>query len=118
MLAFVPQAKIAHPGRGHRRPWLRGRSIGNPNSDDLAATTADDELAAGNSALSREDLHHARQLADQVAVGLSNARLIEELDHVNWGALTALARAIDAKSPWTAGHAERVTELAIQIGPG
>jgi len=27
-----------------------------------------------------------------------------------------LARAIDAKSQWTAGHSERVTELALQIG--
>jgi putative nucleotidyltransferase with HDIG domain len=65
---------------------------------------------------SQEDLVQARQLADQVAVALSNARLIEELDQLNWGTLTALARAIDAKSPWTAGHSERVTELALKIG--
>ncbi len=63
-----------------------------------------------------EDLGQARQLADQVAVALSNAHLMEELDRLNWGALTALARAVDAKSPWTAGHAERVTNLAIEIG--
>lgn len=65
---------------------------------------------------SHEDLVQARQLADQVAVALSNARLIEELDQLNWGTLIALARAIDAKSPWTAGHSERVTALAIKIG--
>ena len=65
---------------------------------------------------SHEDLVQARQLADQVAVALSNARLIEELDKLNWGTLIALARAIDAKSPWTAGHSERVTELALKIG--
>ncbi|MCH7896593.1 MAG: HD domain-containing protein [candidate division NC10 bacterium] len=65
---------------------------------------------------SQDDLIQARQLADQVAVALSNARLIEELDQLNWGTLTALARAIDAKSPWTAGHSERVTELALHIG--
>lgn len=67
---------------------------------------------------SSEDLIQARQLADQVAVALSNARLIEELDRLNWGTLTALARTIDAKSPWTAGHSERVTELALKIGRG
>ena len=65
---------------------------------------------------SHEDLAQARQLADQVAVALSNARLIEELNQLNWGTLTALARAIDAKSSWTAGHSERVTELALKIG--
>jgi putative nucleotidyltransferase with HDIG domain len=69
-----------------------------------------------SSAPDQEDLHHARQLADQVAVALSNAQLIEELDLLNWGTLTALARTVDAKSPWTAGHSERVTENALKIG--
>ena len=63
-----------------------------------------------------EDQAQARQLANQVAVALSNAHLIEELDRLNWGTLTALARAVDAKSPWTAGHSERVTDLALKIG--
>jgi len=69
-----------------------------------------------SSAIDQEDLHHARQLADQVAVALSNAQLIEELDLLNWGTLTALARTVDAKSPWTAGHSERVTQIALKIG--
>jgi len=68
------------------------------------------------SELDQEDLHQARQLADQVAVALSNAQLVKELDLLNWGTLTALARAVDAKSPWTAGHSERVTENALKIG--
>ncbi|MBN1842947.1 MAG: HD domain-containing protein [Deltaproteobacteria bacterium] len=63
-----------------------------------------------------EILVQARQLADQVAVALSNAHLIEELDQLNWGTLTALARAVDAKSPWTAGHSERVTDMTLEIG--
>ena len=69
-----------------------------------------------SSAPDQEDLHQARQLADQVAVALSNAQLIEELDLLNWGTLTALANAVDAKSPWTAGHSQRVTEKALKIG--
>jgi putative nucleotidyltransferase with HDIG domain len=63
-----------------------------------------------------DDLVRARQVANQIAVALSNANLINELHQLNLGTLTALARAIDAKSPWTAGHSERVTKLAMKIG--
>jgi len=63
-----------------------------------------------------DNLFLARQVVDQVAVALSNARLILELDDLTWGTLLALARAIDAKSPWTAGHSERVTSTALKIG--
>ena len=62
-----------------------------------------------------EDVQHVRQVCDQIAVALANAKLVGELDESGWGALRALARAIDAKSPWTAGHSERVTALALQI---
>ncbi|HAA02079.1 MAG TPA: hypothetical protein DCE18_01765, partial [Syntrophobacteraceae bacterium] len=62
-----------------------------------------------------EDIDHARQLVHQIAVALSNSKLIEELDELNWGTLEALARAVDAKSPWTAGHSQRVTNLALEI---
>jgi HD-GYP domain-containing protein (c-di-GMP phosphodiesterase class II)/HAMP domain-containing protein len=65
--------------------------------------------------LSQEDLNRARQLSDQVGVALSNAELVAEIEQFNWGTLTALARAIDAKSPWTAGHSERVTKIALAI---
>jgi putative nucleotidyltransferase with HDIG domain len=56
------------------------------------------------------------QMADQVAVSLSNATLMEELDQLGWGAINALARTVDAKSSWTAGHSIRVTEMALKIG--
>jgi len=65
---------------------------------------------------SREDLLRARQIVDQITVALLNAGLLEELSELNWGTLTALARASDANSPWTAGHSERVTALALGIG--
>ncbi|MCL4811426.1 MAG: HD domain-containing protein [Vicinamibacteraceae bacterium] len=39
-----------------------------------------------------------------------------ELEAMHLGTLNAFARAIDAKSSWTAGHSERVTELAVRIG--
>jgi putative nucleotidyltransferase with HDIG domain len=58
----------------------------------------------------------ASGLADQVAVALSNARLVRDIDNLRWGALEALGRAVDAKSAWTAGHSERVTSYAVTLG--
>lgn len=65
---------------------------------------------------SREDMLRARQIGDQITVALLNAGLLEELSELNWGTLTALARAVDANSPWTAGHSERVTAISLDIG--
>jgi putative nucleotidyltransferase with HDIG domain len=62
-----------------------------------------------------EDRQQARSIADQVGVALSNAALLSQLRSSHWGTLTALAKAIDAKSPWTSGHSERVTSMAIKI---
>ena len=44
-----------------------------------------------------------------------NARLISKLESLSWGALAALARTVDASSPWTAGHSERVTSLSLRM---
>jgi putative nucleotidyltransferase with HDIG domain len=62
-----------------------------------------------------DDLAHARRLSNQVSAALSNANLVEELELLNWGTLEALARTVDAKSKWTAGHSERVAALAVRI---
>lgn len=40
---------------------------------------------------------------------------IHALEQLDIATLTAFARAIDANSPWTAGHSERVTALALRI---
>ncbi len=66
--------------------------------------------------LAADDIQQARQVADQLAVAFSNVQLIEALEELHWGTLTALARAIDAKSAWTAGHSERVTNMSLRIG--
>ena len=67
-------------------------------------------------ALSEGSGHSVRRLANQAAVALDDVSLVKELEEMSWGALRALARAIDAKSKWTAGHSERVTELALSLG--
>ncbi len=70
---------------------------------------------SGERPFSTEELNQGRQLADQVAVALSNSNLIEELKALMYGTLEALSRAIDAKSPWTAGHSGRVTAMSLKI---
>jgi putative nucleotidyltransferase with HDIG domain len=57
----------------------------------------------------------ACQLAGQLAVALANVRLVSDLDRLSAGALQTLARTVDAKSAWTAGHSERVTRLSQAI---
>jgi putative nucleotidyltransferase with HDIG domain len=56
------------------------------------------------------------RITDRMAVAFSHAYLVNELNLMNWGTLTALARVVDAKSPWTAGHSERVAALGYRIG--
>jgi len=82
-------------------------------ADSLAAVLC--VARAGGRHFSGEELEQARQLADQMAVALSNTRLVEELRAFTWGTLEAFARAIDAKSSWTAGHSERVTKMSMRI---
>lgn len=61
------------------------------------------------------ELEHARQITNQITVALSNSFLVEEMERLNLGTLEALARTVDAKSAWTAGHSERVTNLTMKI---
>jgi len=63
-----------------------------------------------------EHLQEACQVVDQLAIAFSHVRLVQQLEQMHWATITALARAIDAKSNWTAGHSERVTDLAVEIG--
>ena len=77
------------------------------------------EVAAGGNAgrvFTDEDVDRARQLVDQAAVALNDVRLRRELSEISWEALRALANAIDAKSQWTSGHSQRVTDLAVLLG--
>jgi putative nucleotidyltransferase with HDIG domain len=62
-----------------------------------------------------DEIVQARQSANQLAVALSNSRLYSELEKLSIGTVEALARTVDAKSKWTAGHSERVAELAVKI---
>ncbi|NNF38139.1 MAG: HD domain-containing protein [Gemmatimonadetes bacterium] len=66
--------------------------------------------------MSDVDRARIQSLAARATLGLQGAGLVEELGEMAWGTIRALARAIDAKSHWTAGHSERVVALALALG--
>jgi putative nucleotidyltransferase with HDIG domain len=60
-------------------------------------------------------LETIRAVGGDLALALSRTRLVDRLEQFNYGTLTALARTVDAKSPWTAGHSESVTYAARRL---
>jgi putative nucleotidyltransferase with HDIG domain len=72
---------------------------------------ADNELIADQDAL-----RELREFSDHLAVAFFNSHLVRELKGLNIGTLHALARTVDAKSPWTAGHSQRVSEMTVDVG--
>ncbi len=96
-----------HP---HRRFAVFPLDLGDRHGGVICLASTDPE------ALQDEAARRLRQIADQAALALSNVDRLDALGRMSLGALTALARAIDANSPWTAGHSERVTLIATALG--
>ena len=71
--------------------------------------------STNEAAFPADEVRRLRQIGDQATLALSNVDRLDELGRMSLGALTALARTIDANSRWTAGHSERVTLTAIAI---
>lgn len=65
---------------------------------------------------SEEETDLVAKLADQIGVALQSLLQVEEKENLLYGSLKALSASIDAKSRWTAGHSERVHEVAEIIG--
>ncbi len=61
------------------------------------------------------DVHLLSRLAADAALALDNARLYDELRRSFLETVAALAQAVDAKDPYTRGHSERVTDIAVAI---
>ena len=54
-------------------------------------------------------------LAAQAAIAIDNAKLFKDRQELFIGSLNALANAVDARDPYTAGHSNRVTRYALKI---
>ncbi len=65
---------------------------------------------------SAEDKDLMEKLGDQIGVALQSLLQVEEKENLLYGSLQALSASIDAKSRWTAGHSQRVREVADIIG--
>lgn len=64
---------------------------------------------------SRERLEAVSSLASQAAVALTNTQLIQGLKALLYSFMQSIAAAIDAKSPYTKGHIDRVVDLTMRI---
>ncbi len=64
---------------------------------------------------SDEGLEAVRSLATQAAVALTNTQLIAGLKALLYSFMQSIAAAIDAKSPYTRGHIDRVVDLTMRI---
>ena len=107
-LCDVPAA-FRPPGALSSDTWVFPVTVRGALGAVIAISRRSDQVAAHQHAV-------VGQLAAQLGIGLTNARLLEEIDRANWEMVEALSRAIDAKSPWTAGHSTRVTMVGLAIG--
>ncbi len=63
----------------------------------------------------KEDLDITSNLAAQAGIGITNAKLFEELQMGYFDTISTLAAAIEAKDPYTRGHSQRVTTYCLAI---
>ena len=67
------------------------------------------------SPFSSEDQQLAESLASQAAIALTNRLLINHLENLFESFINLINAAIDDKSPYTAGHCERVPQLTMML---
>lgn len=104
---FLPAAPFAEDGR---LTWV----LPLLEQHDLLGVVA--VTAPATHPIEADRLDAIRRLAERLALALADVQHVRHLAALSAGTLTAFARAIDANSPWTAGHSERVTAYALSIG--
>jgi len=98
--------------------------IGKPSKSWLGVPMLSEDRAIGVLAIqdyqkeNAYDESHLRLLstiASQAAIAIENARSYQNLKEQNLQTISALAAAVEAKDPYTSGHSEKVTQVAIAI---
>ena len=64
---------------------------------------------------SSEKISICQTLINQAATAIANAKSHANLQDMFMSTVSAMSSAIDAKSPWTRGHSERMTDHAVKI---
>jgi HD-GYP domain-containing protein (c-di-GMP phosphodiesterase class II) len=62
-----------------------------------------------------EDIQLAVTLANQSAIALQNSQMYDALNHMFLSMIQTLAKTLDARDPYTAGHSERVAKYSVWI---
>jgi HD-GYP domain-containing protein (c-di-GMP phosphodiesterase class II) len=81
----------------------------------LQLLNAKDKASGAVCAFSPVGLASVQSLASQAAVALTNTQLIHGLKALLYSFMQSIAAAIDAKSPYTRGHIDRVVDLTMRI---
>jgi HD-GYP domain-containing protein (c-di-GMP phosphodiesterase class II) len=81
----------------------------------LQLLNAKDPASGTVSPFSSEDQQLAESLASQAAIALTNRLLINHLENLFESFINLINAAIDDKSPYTAGHCERVPQLTMML---
>jgi len=69
----------------------------------------------GATLFTEEDVNLATILANQSALALHNSQIYEELYTMFMSVIRTLAKILDARDPYTAGHSERVAKYSVWI---
>jgi len=69
----------------------------------------------GAPAFSESDESLLTALGSEAAISIENARLYEDVRGLSIATIRSLATAIDARDPYTRGHSDEVTRLAVQL---
>ncbi|MCE9641088.1 MAG: GAF domain-containing protein [Betaproteobacteria bacterium] len=81
----------------------------------LQLLNAKSQATGAVSPFSSEDQQLAESLASQAAIALTNRLLINHLENLFESFINLINAAIDDKSPYTAGHCERVPQLTMML---